>query len=260
MRLVDINMKVLFLCAENSARSIMAQALLNYHGDGQYQVYSAGTHPSTVDERTVAAISHFGLPTDNLTSKSYTKYTDIQFDYVITLCDSLNSECEQSISGQNCLHWHFPEPKSRKDANPFEKTMQEINERITLFLTEIGQCQSSAITPTLFYKSLADNIRLKTLLLIAVEYEICVCELMVALEQESQPKVSRHLAQLKKAGILSDRKQQKWVFYSLNPTLASWMKQVITSTVVNEPHFIENELNRLNQMGDRPARKAQCCE
>jgi DNA-binding transcriptional ArsR family regulator len=83
---------------------------------------------------------------------------------------------------------------------------------------------------------------------------------MAALDEESQPKVSRHLAQLRKAGILSDRKHQQWVFYSINPTLPAWMKQIITSTVVNEPIFIEQELARLNTMGDRPTRVASCCE
>jgi DNA-binding transcriptional ArsR family regulator len=82
---------------------------------------------------------------------------------------------------------------------------------------------------------------------------------MTALNEVSQPKVSRHLAQLRKTGILSDRKHQQWVFYSINPTLPEWMKQTITSTVVNEPMFIEKELARLNKMGDRPTRVASCC-
>lgn len=115
------------------------------------------------------------------------------------------------------------------------------------------------ITPTTFYKALADDIRLKTLLIIAVEKETCVCELMVALDEESQPKISRHLAQLRKVGILSARKHQQWVFYSINSTLAEWMKQIITATVENEPIFIEQELARLHVMGGRPERVANCC-
>lgn len=252
-------MKVLFLCTENSARSIMAEALLTHHGKGQYQVFSAGNEPSAVDPRTFSAIEHFGLPIEGLHSKHLDEISDIHFDFVITLCDQAAKECDNRVNGSNCLAWDFPEPRSRQDANPFEKTLQELNERIKLFLLDEQKQQPSAITPTIFYKALADDIRLKTLLIIAVEKEVCVCELMTALGEESQPKVSRHLAQLRKTGILSDRKHQQWVFYSINPTLPKWMKQIITSTVVNEPIFIEQELTRLNAMGDRPTRIMNCC-
>jgi len=256
---VSVLMKVLFLCTENSARSIMAEALLKHHGKEGVEVYSAGAKPTGVDQRTIEAIKHFGLSTDGLVSKHIDDYSDIHFDYVITLCESAAKECDSRIDGINCLAWNITEPKTRDDLNPFEKTLQELNERIQQFLVETVHHQKTAITPTAFYKALADDIRLKTLLIVAVESEACVCELMTALQEESQPKVSRHLAQLKKTGILSDRKYQKWVFYSLNPTLPSWMKQVITTTVVNEPSFIEQELARLNNMGDRPTRIANCC-
>ncbi|EWH11502.1 transcriptional regulator, ArsR family protein [Catenovulum agarivorans DS-2] len=238
----------------------MAEALLKHHGKGKYQVFSAGSDPSGIDPRTLSAIEHFGLPTANLTSKSVEQFAGEHFDFVITLCNKAAAECEGRVSGTNCLAWDFVGPKSRKEANPFEKTLQELNERIKTFVLQLEQATPNTISPTRFYKSLADDIRLKTLLIVAVEHEVCVCELLVALAEESQPKVSRHLAQLKKAGILSDRKHQQWVFYSLNPTLPVWMKQVITSTVVNEPNFIEQELARLNAMGDRPTRTAKCCE
>ena len=252
-------MKVLFLCTGNSARSIMAEALLKHHSKGKYDVYSAGTEPHGINPQTLTAIEHFGLRTEGLESKPIDEYINQHFDYVITLCDKAAKECDSRISGTNCIAWDFPEPKSRRDQNPYEKTLQELNERIKMFMLIQEKQKPSALSPTAFYKALADDIRLKTLLIIAVEKEACVCELMTALEQESQPKVSRHLAQLRKAGILSDRKHQQWVFYSLNPTLPEWMTKIITSTVVNEPNFIEQELTRLNQMGDRPARVAACC-
>lgn len=256
---MELVMKVLFLCTENSARSIMAEALLKHHGKGDYEVYSAGTEPHSVDNRTLSAIEHFGLSTDGLRSKHLDEVSSIHFDFVITLCDKAAIECDNRVKGTNCLAWDFPEPRSRKDANPFEKTLQELNERIKMFLLIQEKQKTSPITPTTFYKALADDIRLKTLLIIAVEREVCVCELMIALDEESQPKVSRHLAQLRKSGIPSDRKHQQWVFYSINPTLPAWMKQVISSTVVNEPIFIEQELARLNTMGNRPTRVASCC-
>ena len=255
----DWLMKVLFLCTENSARSIMAEALLKHHGKGEYEVYSAGTEPSSVDSRTLAAIEHFGLRTEGLRSKHLDELTNTDFDYVITLCDKAAKECDCHVNSINFLAWDFPEPRARKEPNSFEKTLQELNERIKMFLLIQEKHQPAPITPTTFYKALADDIRLKSLLIIAVEQEACVCELMTALNEESQPKVSRHLAQLRKAGILSDKKHRQCVYYSINPALPVWMKQTITSTVVNEPIFIEQELARLNAMGDRPTRVANCC-
>ena len=113
--------------------------------------------------------------------------------------------------------------------------------------------------PTQFYKLLADDIRLKSLLLIDEEQELCVCELMSALDESSQPKVSRHLAQLRKAGILVDRKHQQWVFYSLNPDLPDWMRQTIQLGIANKPDFLVQEKSRLAAMGDRPSRLSSCC-
>lgn len=120
--------------------------------------------------------------------------------------------------------------------------------------------RSMLMSPTEFYKNLADDIRLKSILLIAKEGELCVCELMVALNESSQPKISRHLAQLKKAGILVTRKQKQWVFYALNADIPSWSQNVITLTLDENLTFITPNLHALNKMGDRPTRVASCCE
>ncbi|WP_085297788.1 metalloregulator ArsR/SmtB family transcription factor [Cognaticolwellia mytili] len=116
------------------------------------------------------------------------------------------------------------------------------------------------MSPTEFYKNLADDIRLKSVLLIAKEGELCVCELMAALSEPSQPKISRHLAQLKKAGLLVTRKQKQWVFYALSSDTPSWSQQIIALTLAENLTFITPNLNALNQMGDRPTRAANCCE
>ncbi|MCG7549333.1 metalloregulator ArsR/SmtB family transcription factor [Pseudoalteromonas sp. Of7M-16] len=252
-------MKVLFLCTENSARSLMAEVLLKHHGKGKYEVYSAGTKPSGADPRTLAVIEHFGLKSQGLESQHIDEFANMHFDYVITLCASATKECEGRVNGINCLAWDIDEPKTRKCDNPFEKTLQEINEKIQSLLVDNASQKPATVEPMAFYKALSDETRLKALLIIAVEKEACVCELMTALDEPSQPKVSRHLAQLRKVGILSDRKYHQWVFYSLNPTLPEWMKHTITSTVINEPTFIEQELSRLNTMGDRPTRYSNLC-
>ncbi|MDD1794698.1 metalloregulator ArsR/SmtB family transcription factor [Enterovibrio makurazakiensis] len=115
-----------------------------------------------------------------------------------------------------------------------------------------------SISPVTFYKCLADETRLKTLLLLQQEGELCVCELMTALD-ESQPKVSRHLAQLRKCGLLSDRRQGHWVFYRIRPELPEWIKSVLVLTLASHAAFIQGNMNKLCGMGDRPERASTCC-
>jgi len=114
------------------------------------------------------------------------------------------------------------------------------------------------MNPVDFYKCLADETRLKCLLLIEQEGELCVCELMTALG-ESQPKISRHLAQLRKSGLLVDTRRAQWVFYHINPDLPSWAKTVLSTTLAQNAAFIAANAAALEQMGDRPERALQCC-
>lgn len=114
------------------------------------------------------------------------------------------------------------------------------------------------MNPVDLFKSLADETRLKSVLLIYHHQELCVCELMAALEL-SQPKISRHLAQLKKTGVLIDRRQGQWVFYRINPDLPSWYRNVLRETAVNNERYMDTELQRLLQMGARPGRSDKFC-
>ena len=109
------------------------------------------------------------------------------------------------------------------------------------------------------FKALSDETRLLSLQLIYAEEELCVCELMQALE-ESQPKVSRHLAQLRKVGLLLDKRQGQWVFYRINPSLPAWTRKVIDETCLANGDLIARNLIRLKQMGDRPNRVKLCCD
>ena len=114
------------------------------------------------------------------------------------------------------------------------------------------------IDPLQFYKCLADDTRLKTLLLVKQEDELCVCELSSALEV-SQPKISRHLAQLRECGLLKDRKEGQWVFYTLHPDLPGWAQSVLDETFQSNSHYLKPANAALNAMGDRPIRKNLCC-
>lgn len=118
-------------------------------------------------------------------------------------------------------------------------------------------CEASnrlMIAPNEFFKCLSDETRLKTILLILHEKELCVCELTEAID-ESQPKVSRHLAQLKNMSVLSTRRQSQWVYYRLSDELPSWARSVLETTLAAQSDFIQPYLNNLAAMDNRPV----CC-
>ena len=116
----------------------------------------------------------------------------------------------------------------------------------------------TTLTPTLLFKALADETRARAALLVAREGELCVCELMCALN-DSQPKVSRHLAQLRACGLLLDRRQGLWVYYRLNPALPEWIHQVLRTTLAANTDWLQQSLDRLDHMGARPVRANACC-
>ena len=88
--------------------------------------------------------------------------------------------------------------------------------------------------PLSLFKCLADDTRLKTLLLIQQQGELCVCELTTALET-SQPKVSRHLAQLRDCGLLNTRRDGQWIYYRLDEELPDWAVQLLRLTADENP-------------------------
>jgi len=117
---------------------------------------------------------------------------------------------------------------------------------------------AAASHPVEFFKLLADETRLSSLLLIAQEGELCVCELTFALNQ-SQPKISRHLAMLRSAKVLLDRRQGQWVFYRLNPELPAWATETLEQTRAQNTELLTPLLQNLCAMGERPERKQRCC-
>ena len=91
-------------------------------------------------------------------------------------------------------------------------------------------------SPLHLIKGLADDTRLKALLLIQAHHELCVCELQQAL-QLSQPKISRHLADLRSSGLVVDERRGKWVYYRLNPELPRWLPQLLSDVKQAHPEY-----------------------
>ncbi|MGB2130586.1 MAG: metalloregulator ArsR/SmtB family transcription factor [Marinobacterium sp.] len=108
------------------------------------------------------------------------------------------------------------------------------------------------------FKALSDETRLRSVLLIQQEGELCVCELMEALE-ETQPKVSRHLAQLRKLGVLADRRQGQWVFYRLHADLPGWVGEMLQQVSTDETRSLAAARERLSGMSARPSAGGDAC-
>jgi len=109
-----------------------------------------------------------------------------------------------------------------------------------------------------FFKMLADSTRLRCLLLMQAEGELCVCELTHALNM-SQPKISRHLAHLREAGVLVARRNGTWMNYRINPDLQGWALQVVQNTLdgVRQSEPFVSDSNMLHTMTNRPG--VACC-
>jgi len=109
-----------------------------------------------------------------------------------------------------------------------------------------------------FFRMLADSTRLRCLMLMQAEGELCVCELTHALHL-SQPKISRHLAHLRDSGVLIARRNGTWMNYRINPDLHAWYVDILQATlnsVQNTEPFISDQ-KMLETMANRPA--LVCC-
>lgn len=88
------------------------------------------------------------------------------------------------------------------------------------------------MTPHELFSLLSDETRLRCLILLQKEGELCVCEISKIIGS-IQPKISRHLALMRNSGLVSDERRGQWVYYSLNPVLPKWAKKILESSLDN---------------------------
>jgi len=114
------------------------------------------------------------------------------------------------------------------------------------------------ISPDHLFRLLADNTRLRSLMLLVEHTELCVCELTHALAL-SQPKISRHLAQLRDSGLVLGRREGLWVHYRLQPDLPEWIETILQETwqANSDISPFLNDRQLLVDMPNRPG--ANCC-
>ena len=102
--------RVLILCTGNSCRSQMAEGVLRHYGNSQYEVFSAGTKPSTVNPTAIKVMKEIGMDISGHRSKHVDEFKGQRFDYVITVCDNAKESCPFFPGNTKRLHWEFPDP------------------------------------------------------------------------------------------------------------------------------------------------------
>lgn len=140
-------LNVLFLCTHNSARSILAEAVLNHLGQGRFRAYSAGSSPRAQQRPNPLALQVLaaaGIATDGLRSKSWDEFGSPEaprMDLVVTVCDNAAGEACPYWPGQPATaHWGYPDPSEAPGGEAaqleaFRQTLHAIRQRLELLVS-----------------------------------------------------------------------------------------------------------------------------
>jgi protein-tyrosine-phosphatase len=136
---------VLFHCTGNSARSILAEAFMNFRGSGRFRAFSAGSHPTgKVNPLALELLGRCGMATDGLRSKSWDEFAASgapPLDFVFTVCDNAAGEVCPVWPGQPMTaHWGVPDPAAVQGSRleqmrAFEEALRVLKRRISLFMS-----------------------------------------------------------------------------------------------------------------------------
>lgn len=102
--------RVLILCTGNSCRSQMAEGILKHYGSGKFEVESAGSEPSKVNETAIRVMNEIGIDISGHHSKHVKEFLGRHFHYIITVCDNAAKTCPAFPGDGQRLHWPFPDP------------------------------------------------------------------------------------------------------------------------------------------------------
>lgn len=134
-------MRVLFVCTGNSARSLLAEAVLRARGGPGFEVHSAGTAPKGVNPLTTRVLEEAGIPSVGLTSTGLDVYFGRVFDQVVTVCDNAREVCPIFPGAAPARHWSLDDPAAivgteaeRLDA--FRETLRLVEGHVSEFLAQ----------------------------------------------------------------------------------------------------------------------------
>ena len=148
-----VPLRVLFVCTGNSARSVMAEALLRQHGGADFEVHSAGTEPKGINPLTLRVLADAGIDASWARSKSVSEYLGQRFDHVITVCDQARQSCPVFPGVHESLHWGYEDPAEAEGTVEerlavFRRVFIQLGERIRLFIPMAQRAGRGAESPT----------------------------------------------------------------------------------------------------------------
>jgi ArsR family transcriptional regulator, arsenate/arsenite/antimonite-responsive transcriptional repressor / arsenate reductase (thioredoxin) len=134
--------RVLFLCTGNSARSQMAEALLEHRSHHAIRASSAGSHPKALHPNAVRVMAEHGIDISRHQTKHLRRLARARFDLVITLCDRVREVCPEFPGRPVAAHWSMPDPAQKGDTDEatypaFQRTAQELETRIGLLIAHM---------------------------------------------------------------------------------------------------------------------------
>lgn len=134
--------RVLFLCTGNSARSQMAEALLEHRSGGAIEARSAGSKPKPLHPNAVRVMAERGIDIAGRTSKHLDRFRDSRFDVVVTLCDKVREICPELPGAPPTSHWSMADPAAAGDSDEatypsFVATADEIEHRVDLLIARL---------------------------------------------------------------------------------------------------------------------------
>jgi protein-tyrosine-phosphatase/DNA-binding transcriptional ArsR family regulator len=135
--------RVLFLCTGNSARSQMAEGLLQHLSQGAVDVCSAGSHPKTLHPQAVRVMRRRGIDLRGRRAKHLEEFAAQRFDFIISLCDRVREVCPEFPGDPQTIHWSMADP-SLEGPTAFERTAAELETRIAFLLHVIRLRQKGA--------------------------------------------------------------------------------------------------------------------
>ena len=109
--------RVLILCTGNSCRSQMAEGVLRYYRGNDFEVFSAGTKPSSVNSTAIKVMKEIGIDISGHRSKHVDEFKGQKMDYVITVCDDAKESCPIFPGAGKVMHWPFPDPPHGQGEN-----------------------------------------------------------------------------------------------------------------------------------------------
>lgn len=126
--------RILVLCTGNSCRSQIAEGYLRHFANGKAEVYSAGVETHGVNPKAIAIMKEDGVDISQHTSNNIEEYRNMEFDFVITVCDNAKERCPFFPSNAKMFHYNFPDPaKAQGSSDEVMQSFREVRDIIKVY-------------------------------------------------------------------------------------------------------------------------------